>query len=330
MKLKRFSGIDISKKTLDVTLYDKTLLKKSSHIKVSNDTKGFTELIKWFKKRVVSLDLLFVCMEYTGIYGIDLAVFLEDNNVTYSMVSPLHIKRSLGLTRGKNDKVDSYQISRFCYLHRTELKISKLPSASIQKLKGLINERERLVKMQTVEKQVLKELYSISIDSTVKRIKLRLKLFSEDVNSIEKEIEKIIKSKSAISKNYQLIRSVTGIGLVNATLFIIYSNNFEGFTDARKYACYSGIAPFENSSGTSVRGKTKVSHLANKRLKANLSNGARSAIQNDPELQLYYKRKANEGKEHGVIMNAVKFKLIMRVFAVVKRGTPYVKMRQAG
>ena len=330
MKFKLFLGIDISKITLDVTLYDKKLLKRSSHIKVSNDTKGFTKLIKWLKKGVGSLDLLFICMEHTGVYGIDLAVFLEDNNVSYSMVSPLHIKRSLGLTRGKNDKVDSYQISRFCYLHRSELEISKLPAVSIQKIKGLINERERLVKMQTVEKQVLKELKSISICSTIKRIKSRLKLFSEDINFIEREIEKIIKSKSAISKNYQLIRSVTGIGLVNATLFIIYSNNFEGFTDARKYACYSGIAPFENSSGTSVRGKTKVSHLANKRLKANLSNGARSAVQNDPELQLYYKRKAKEGKEHGVIMNAVKFKLIMRVFAVVKRGTPYVKMRQAG
>jgi hypothetical protein len=65
-------------------------------------------------------------------------------------------------------------------------------------------------------------------------------------------------------------------------------------------------------------------------VKANLSNAARSAIKNDPELRLYYDRKAKEGKEHGVIMNAVKFKLITRVFAVVKRRTPFVKLRQAG
>ncbi len=133
-----------------------------------------------------------------------------------------------------------------------------------------------------------------------------------------------------IHKNYVLIRSVFGIGLINAVLFIIYSNNFQSFPNARKYACYSGIAPFENRSGTSIRGKTRVSHLANKRLKSNLSNGARSAVQNDPELRLYYDRKAKEGKEHGVIMNAVKFKLITRVFAVVNRGTPFVRMRQAG
>ncbi len=330
MRFEKFIGIDISKKTLDVTLYDNQGIKKSPYIHVANNIKGFDKIISWLKKRFVRLNSVLICMEHTGVYGIDLAVFLETTKIAYSMVSPLHIKRSLGLTRGKNDKVDSYQISRFCYLHRDEMKLSELPSAAIQKLRGLINERERLVKMQTVEKQILKELRKINSGTTIKRVKARIILFSGDISLIEKEIEQIIKSETEIYNNYTLIRSVVGIGLVNAVLFIIYSNNFHGFTDARKYACYSGVAPFENSSGTSIRGKTKVSHLANKRLKANLSNGARSAVQNDPELQIYYNRKAKEGKEHGVIMNAIKFKLITRVFAVVNRGTPYVRMRQAG
>lgn len=330
MRFKKFIGIDISKKTLDVTLYDNQGMKKSPYIHVANNIKGFDIIISWLKKRFVRLNSVLICMEHTGVYGIDLAVFLETTKIAYSMVSPLHIKRSLGLTRGKNDKVDSYQISRFCYLHRDEMKLSELPSAAIQKLRGLINERERLVKMQTVEKQILKELIKINSGTTIKRVKARIILFSGDISLIEKEIEQIIKSETEIYNNYTLIRSVVGIGLVNAVLFIIYSNNFHGFTDARKYACYSGVAPFENSSGTSIRGKTKVSHLANKRLKANLSNGARSAVQNDPELRIYYNRKAKEGKEHGVIMNAIKFKLITRVFAVVNRGTPYIRMRQAG
>ena len=90
------------------------------------------------------------------------------------------------------------------------------------------------------------------------------------------------------------------------------------------------MAPFEHISGTSIRGKTRVSHIANKRIKANLNNAARSAVQNDPELRIYYDRKAKDGKEHGVIMNAIKFKLITRVFAVINRGTPFVRIRQAG
>lgn len=330
MKFKWFIGIDISKKTLDATMYDKASLKKPKHIKVSNNLKGFRELIRWIRKQGSLIKESLISMEHTGVYGNDLAVFLDQKRISYSMVSPLHIKRSLGLTRGKNDKVDSFQISRFCYLHREELQLSKFPSITIQKLRGLINERERIVKMQATEKQVLKELKVQSSDSSNKRVKARLAHFSQDINSIEREIEQIINAEPDIQENYILARSVIGIGMVNAVLFIIYSNNFQGFANARKYACYSGIAPFENSSGTSIRGKTKVSHLANKRIKVNLSNGARSAVQNDPELQLYYKRKAKEGKEHGVIMNAIKFKLITRVFAVVNRGTPFVKMRQAG
>ena len=330
MKFKWFIGIDISKKTLDVSFYDKDGFKSLNHIKVNNNEKGFVEIIKWFKKLGAPHDEVLICMEYTGIYGIDVAVFLNKKSIAYSMVPPLHIKRSIGLSRGKNDKIDSFQISRFCYLHREELRLTKSPSSTIQTLKGLLNERERLVKMQTVEKQVLAELKKVNVSSTIQRIESRLKLFAIDITQIEKEIERTLEAEVDVYNNYILIRSVIGIGMVNAVLFIIYSNNFKGFTDARKYACYSGVAPFENSSGTSIRGKTTVSHLANKRIKANLSNGARSAVQNDPELRLYYKRKEKEGKEHGVIMNAVKFKLISRVFAVVKRGTPFVKMRQAG
>lgn len=329
MKFKWFVGIDISKKTLDTTLYDNVGKNKSKHIKTKNGTPDFLEIIRWLNKNEVDEKQALFCMEHTGVYGLDLAAFMEKDNLSYSMVSPLHIKRSLGLTRGKNDKVDSCQISRFCYLHRDELKLSKLPSALIQKLRGLINERERLVKMQTVEKQILKELKKTNGNSTIKRVEVRIKLFASDISLIEEEIEQIIKVEAEVYNNYILARSVTGIGLVNAILFIVYSN-FQGFTDARKHACYSRVAPFENSSGTSINGKTRVSHLANKRLKSNLSNGARSAVQNDPELRLYYKRKAKEGKEHGVIMNAVKFKLITRVFAVVNRGTPFVKMRRAG
>jgi len=330
MKFKWFVGIDISKKTLDSTLFENGNNKKSPHKQFNNDGKGHQTLVKWLGSQGVSLDEVLFCMEHTGVYGLNLAVFLEKNELVYSMVSPLHIKRSLGLVRGKNDKVDSYQIARYCYLHREDIRQTKLPHESIQELKGLINERERLVKVQTSEKIVLSELRKSNSSNTIRRIEARIVIFSEDIKCIEQEMEQIIEAEASISKNYKLIRSVIGIGLVNSVLFLVYTCNFQSFKDARKYACYGGVAPFENSSGTSIKGKTRVSHLANKRIKVNLSNAARSAIQNDPELHLYYERKAKEGKEHGIIMNAVKFKLITRVFAVVNRGTPFVKMRQAG
>lgn len=330
MKFKWFVGIDISKKTFDVSIFDNVLQKKSPHRTFMNTFNGFKNFIGWMKTQKVHLGDLLVCMEHTGVYSSDIAIFLSNNHIAFSLTSPLHIKRSLGLTRGKNDQVDSFLISRFCYLHREEIELTQLPLKAIQQLRSLINERERLVKIRAGEKVILQELESRQTTASIERIRTRLNYFSNDIRLIENEIEQIIDSEPSLDINYRLIRSVIGIGLVNAVLFIIYSNNFQGITDARKYACYGGVAPFENKSGTSLHGRTKVSHLANKRIKVNLGNGARSAVQNDRELRLYYDRKAKEGKNHGVIMNAIKFKLITRVFAVVKRGTPFVKMRQAG
>jgi transposase len=329
MNYKWFVGIDISKKTLDVVLYKKELQKKSSHCQVFNNSNGFKKIIKWLKEQNVKLEDALFCMEHTGIYGFEIACFLN-SKADYCIESSLHIKRSLDLIRGKNDKIDAFQISRFCYLHREELKPAKLSTTTMLLLKNLINERERLVKVRAIDKTIIKELNYKENSNCIARAKVRISILTEQIHCVEEEIEAIIKEDREIERSYELARSVTGIGMVNAVMFILFTNNFTSITEARKYACYSGIAPFEHTSGSSIKGKTRVSHLANKRIKVNSTNGARSAILNNPEIKLYYKRKRDEGKEHGSIMNAVKFKLITRVFATVKRGTPYVKLRQAG
>ena len=193
-----------------------------------------------------------------------------------------------------------------------------------------MGERYRAVKAATIEKQVLKELSRQLNKKAITRVKRRLKILTEDVKAIENEVTELIISSPELEKSYNLLQSITGIALVNATMMILCTNNFEGITNARSFACYCGVAPFEYSSGTSIRGKTKVSHLANKKMKTDLTNAARSAVVHDPEMRIYYKRKRAEGKAYGTVMNAVKFKIITRAFAVIKRGTPFVKLRQAG
>ena len=200
----------------------------------------------------------------------------------------------------------------------------------MSKLKTLIGERYRVVKAVTIEKQVLKELSSQLDNKAIIRAKHRLKILTTDIKAIESEINELIMSSPALKKSYELLHSITGIALVNATIMILCTNNFEGITNARSFACYCGVAPFEHSSGTSIRGRTKVSNLANKRMKADLTNAARSAIVHDPEMRIYYKRKRAEGKEHGLSSGVFLLTIITRAFAVIKRGIPFVKLRQAG
>ena len=107
---------------------------------------------------------------------------------------------------------------------------------------------------------------------------------------------------------------------------IVLTNNFTNFQNPRKFNCYAGLAPFEHTSGNSIKGKTKTSKLRNKKIKTVLFNGANSAIIYDEELKAYYKRKKEQGKAHNSIINSVCCKIVYRMFAVVKREQPFVNL----
>ena len=134
----------------------------------------------------------------------------------------------------------------------------------------------------------------------------------------------IICNDEHLKKTFDLVTSVKGVGVILGTTMLVYTNCFTSFDDWRKFACYCGIAPFEYQSGTSIKGKTKISPFANKRLKSLLSNAACSSIQHNPEMKLYYERRIQEGKNKMSTQNIIRNKILARVFAVVNRGTQYV------
>ena len=167
----------------------------------------------------------------------------------------------------------------------------------------------------------------IEATSAEDQLKMDVEMLTIALNEADRQIKELIKSDDELKKNYELVTSVKGIGLVIATFMLVTTNNFTCFENGRKYACYSGIAPFESSSGKH-QGKARVSPLANKRVKALLSSGANSACKWDPEIKAYYERKIKEGKHHNLVINAIKCKLVNRIFAVVHRQTPYVNIYQ--
>lgn len=157
------------------------------------------------------------------------------------------------------------------------------------------------------------------------RIILSLK---EEIKTLEKAIIQIIKDNEDLRRNYDLITSIKGIGLIVACNLIAFTNNFTRFNDWRKFACYSGIAPFERQSGTSLKGRPQVNTIANKHIKMLLHLAAICAIHTDYEMQEYYARRQSEGKPKMMVINIVRNKIVARVFAVVKRGTPFVDLKK--
>ena len=134
----------------------------------------------------------------------------------------------------------------------------------------------------------------------------------------------MIKSNQAMLLNYQIITSIKGIGPINAWMTIAFTENFASFTDPRKYAVYVGVIPFDHTSGTSIKGRKRTSHLAHKGLKTELNQAAKAAITYDPEIRAYAERKL-KNKMYPLVLNNVKFKLILRMFSLVKRGEMYVE-----
>lgn len=328
MKIQFFIGIDISSDVLDFCLLNNGVV--VLEIQIKNNPRALKRMIKELRKLGVNNKNSWFCAEHTGVYGNNLRLTLEAEDLYYSMVSATEISRSIGLVRGKSDRVDAMRIAEYCMRFSDKLKPSKLPSEYLVELKQLFSFRKQLVKsrsgIKNYVKAMEKSLDSASQKQIIKQAKKQIRDTDKLIIGIELQMRQIINEKKETSQNYKLLISVPGIGLMTASYMIICTENFQLFENVRKFASYAGVAPFEHQSGSSIRGTTKTSKYRNKQMKTLLNNGMSAVINGNNELANYYKRRIEEGKHKNKVKNAVVFKMISRAFSVIKRQTPYVQI----
>ena len=320
-------GIDVSKLTLDVTvLFEYKNRTKTEYCKIENNAKRIAQFVKKLLARCGSGQVLF-CFENTGIYSLPIAYYLYENKLSYWQVPAIEIKRSKGITRGKSDKIDSKDIAFYAYTHTHKYRPGMMPAKSIQQLRLLFTEREKVLKAlalfeRTAENRnfVQKDVFK-AVESVNKSVIHKLK---QTMKCLEEKMLAIIASEDNLSLQYRLLTSIPGIGMQTAIYIIHATKGFESFDNWRQLACYAGVAPFPNTSGTGIRGRTKVHPLADKKLKSLLNMCAMTAIRYDKELKAYYGRKVKEGKPKMLVINNVRCKLLARVFAVMNRQTPFI------
>jgi transposase len=322
MTVPHIIGADLSKKSIDFANYQSGM-----HVKLENNVQGFKELIKWINQLQINKNELLIVMEHTGLYSYLFERFLLKHQISFAKVSALAIKRSLGLVRGKTDRKDAYRIAQYGFEKMSQLAVCKPAGKTLERLQMLHSVRERLVRNKAALITAVKEYqHSIGLKETDLLIASQLSVISmldRQIGKLEKEIESLVNQEQSIKNNYDLLQSIKGVGKVLALTTIIKTANFTKFSNARKFACFCGTAPFENTSGTSIRGKTRVSHLADKRMKTLLDLGAKTAIQYDKELREYYLKRTSNGKSKMSTINVVRNKILYRMFAVVKRQTPF-------
>lgn len=330
MHYSHYIGVDISKNTLDAAIYAAEM-RRSDTKHLTNDKAGLKELVTWAKAAGAKPKDMLICAEHTGVYGNDLQIFCEKKGIALCLESPLQIKRSMGLVRGKDDQIDAIRIAQYAYDHKDKLKLFHRPSGNIITLSNLLRERRLYVRQKAALTSQQGELGRHETAQSRNRRESLINKQETVIKAVEKQMLEIIKSDEALQKTYDLISTVVGIGPITAIDTIVYTNNFQNFDTPRQYASFIGVAPFDHTSGTSVNGRTRVSQFCRKQQKVSITMAARSAIIHDPWMKNYYHRKMKEKGEqrnqHGVVLNAVKFKLVLRMFAVVKCGTPYKVMK---
>jgi len=284
--------------------------------------------MQWFKHQKVNASKTMIVMEHTGLYSYCFEKILHEHQIPFCKVNALTIKRSMGLVRGKTDKLDAARIAAYGFEKKDKLVVDVPVSDALKRLQLLHSTRERLVRHRASLTCAVKEYRHIGISEKdiIMQTQLRLiKSFDKQIEKLMMEIESIINEQAPLKQNFYLLQSIKGVGKILALSAIIKTSNFTRFANARKFACFCGTAPFEHSSGTSIRKKSRVSHLADKQMKSLLDLSAKSAIQYDKELHEYYLRRTGDGKSKMSTINIVRNKILYRIFAVVKRQTPFVE-----
>lgn len=330
-KFKHFLGIDVSKEYFDAVVILDGNKEKSIHNQFTNDSKGIKSLCQWLKKQGAIAENTLVCLEHTGMYGKLIVRYLIGFNFSVWVEMSLKIIRSIGLQRGKNDKVDAERIAFYAMKNAEEAVLYKAPSRTVDKIRNLMSLRDKLIVTKASLLRNSKELKSFDLEVaklSEKFQKQTIKGITLDLKKIESQLDTFIKEDENLNKIFSQATSVPGIGKVTALFLICFTNEFTMYSNPRQLACYAGVVPFEYTSGKSVRAKPKVHHMANKKLKKHLHMCALSAVAHDPEMKQYFMRKVEEGKSKMLVINNVRNKLIHRVCACI-RGNKIFEIRKA-
>jgi len=326
-----FVGIDVSKSKLDYCIASNPSFVQNQFGIIENNEKSIRSFISNLQKKNLTNENVLFCLENTGVYSMPICYWLQTNNFDYWVVPALQIKRSAGIKRGKSDKVDSKDIAMYAVSHLHQLALSVLPEKDFLELRVLLAEREKLVKsikifVSTSENKgfLPKEI----LKAVLQQNKKTIVLLKQQLMKLEKLIEELILEDQLLNQQFKSLQTVPGIGKQTAANLIVYTHAFSTFKNWRKFACYCGIAPFPYESGTTLKGKTRVNDLANKKLKSLLNLAALSAKKYDIEMNNYFERKVGEGKNKMLVLNAIRCKVVSRAFAVIQRNSPFVDLNK--
>lgn len=324
MKILETIGIDVSKSWIDAKMHVAHFEKRFDNTRV-----GYQNLFRWVENHLtINKDSILFAFEHTGLYSYGLSSHLSSLGYHFILIPTLELHRSMGITRGKDDRIDAAKIALYAYRRKDEIVPYRMPANIINRLRHLLALRDRLVKHRAGYAASLKEhahFLKKSQETDFFQIHKRIiHYLTKQIERIEITLTKTIQQDQDLNHIFELILSIKGVGPQTAYQMIALTHGFLLFKEWRKFASYAGTAPFPYQSGSSIQGRTKVNPMANKKMKSLLHSCAMSAIIHNPEMKAYYNRRIEQGKSKMSSINIIRNKILARIFAVVNRRSPYI------
>ena len=308
-------GIDVAKAKLDCALRLPDGKFKSKV--VENNPKGFQALIEWLGKQGAATP--HVCMEATGVYWEAVAECLATQGMTVSVVNPAQIKAfgASQMVRTKTDKVDARLIAGFCF-ERSPAPW-QAPTPSEQTLRAMVLRLEALQSMRTQESNRLE----VARDAVKPGIASHIEWLDKEANTLIKMISSHIDNDLNLKNKHALLDSIPSVGDRTNAVLLAYYANFERFENARQAVAYAGLDPRQHESGSSVKGKPRLSKIGHAFLRKALYMPAIVALYKTDWGKRFRERLEAAGKPAKLIIGAMMRKLVHVAFGVLKSGKPF-------
>ena len=309
-------GVDVSKDKLDVVVMKD---KAEQQVEVENSPKGYQGLVKRLHEWGVEDGA--VCMEATGTYYEGIAEHLHQAGYRVSVVNPARIKaygKSKG-QRNKTDRLDAWLIADFCRTQQPDQWLP--PTPEMRELRSMARRRESLMEMRQQEVNRLKSgAYSAVMQAQTQQ---HLEDLTQYIKAVEHLIRQHIKAHRSLQRLCKLLTSIPGIALKSAWNILAEIQDMAAFSSARQLAAYAGLTPQRFESGSSVRGKSRLTSLGNRRLRTALFFPALVAMRSHPFFKALAQRHLAHGHCKLSVVALLMHKLIRIVFGVLKSGQPF-------
>ena len=305
-------GLDIGKTRFDACLLGD---KSGPSVSLPNNQAGYEQLRAWLARhRPEGAPPVHACMEATGNYGLELAAFLYAEGATVSIVNPKQIKAfgDAELARNKTDKLDAALIARFCRAQTPPAWTPPVPH--MRELRELVRRCAALKEHRTQE--INRQKAGLACAAVQASIARGIAYLQDEIDAITAEIRALLTTDMRLQNNFDLLRSIPGIGEVTAALLLAEMPNIADFTP-KGLAAFAGLSPKENSSGARHR-SVGISRTGNAAIRRSLYLCALAARRHNPRLTEFVTRMTLAGKPNKVILIAIARKLLVMAHAVIR------------